>query len=203
MGAFSGKIGPVVGATWRGIPYMRVRPSKRTIPAREKEKANRNKFAMAHWWLQPVIEFVRWGFKGYSDRMQGFIAAKSYLLKNAFENNGNGWVINPTLVKLSHGDLPLPKNITINKVAPDLLQFSWDGANVNNGDRCDQAMLLAYDIDDGVAIENTTGQFRSTGADTLQIIPRSPEKTYHVYIAFVAADRSRQSDSVYLGTIAG
>jgi hypothetical protein len=60
-------------------------------------------------------------------------------------------------------------------------------------------MLLAYDIERGRDIYNTTGQFRSVGKDMLRIPSATPERTYHIYVAFVAADRSKQSESVYFG----
>jgi hypothetical protein len=62
-------------------------------------------------------------------------------------------------------------------------------------------MMLAYDIENGKAHFNIIGQFRYVGVDTLYISPAIPERTYHIYASFVAADRSRQSTSVYLGTI--
>jgi len=199
-GTFKGKVGTVIGSSWKGIPYIKSIPDKRTIPAHEKEQLNRNKFAMAHWWLKPVKDFVRAGFKGYSERVEGFIAAKSWLLKNAFEGAGEQMVINPALVKVSYGDLHLPTNITAHKTAADQLQITWDVSALKN-DKYDQAMILAYDIEHSVAVHNTTGQFRHVGSDTLYIPPTISEMTYHIYIAFVTADRSRQSDSMYLGTI--
>jgi hypothetical protein len=109
-------------------------------------------------------------------------------------------VINPSLMKISVGNLPLPHNIAAAKLTPRQLQISWDTSEYT-GNRFDQVMLLAYDVEKGRAVFNTTGQFRSVGSDTLHIEPASPERVYHIYAAFVAADRSRQSDSVYLGTI--
>src|SRR5690242_11507600 len=111
-GDFSGKVGTVIGSSWKGKPYMKSLHKKRTIPAHKMEQLNRNKFAMAHQWLQPITFFVRAGFKGYTDTVEGFLAAKSYLLKNAFEGVGDELVINPALMKVSYGDLPLPTNIT-------------------------------------------------------------------------------------------
>jgi hypothetical protein len=45
---------------------------------------------------------------------------------------------------------------------------------------------------------NTTGQLRNTGVDILHL-NRTKGNHFLVYAAFNAADRSRQSDSVYLG----
>ena len=198
-GPIRGKLGNIVGSSWKGIPYLKSRPERKK-PAGEKEMANRNKFAMSQNWLRPIKAVVRCGFKGYRDRVEGFVAAKSYLLKNAFEGEEKDLVINPSLMKISIGDLPLPGDITAAKLTPNQLQISWDTSD-NTASRFDQVMLLAYDIEKGRAIYNTTGQFRHVGSDTLNIPPASPERDYHIYVAFVAADRSRQSDSVYLGTI--
>ena len=200
-GNFKGKVGTVIGSSWKGIPYMKSLHSRRTIPAHKNELLNRNKFAMAHRWLQPVTDFVRAGYKGYTPTVEGFLAAKSYLLKNAFEGEGAEMVINPALMKVSYGDLPLPENITAVKIAPNELQVTWDGSKKNQPDAFDQIMILAYDIENSKARYNITGQFRYVGTDTLYIPPAIPERTYHIYAAFVAADRSRQSTSVYLGTI--
>jgi hypothetical protein len=199
-GPFKGKVGTVIGSSWKGVPYMKSLYDKRTIPPHEKEQQNRNKFGMAHRWLKPVTEFVRVGFKGYSEKVEGFIAAKSWLLKNAFEGEGDNMRIDPSLAKVSHGDLHLPTNLIVQKTGPEELQITWDVPAMNY-DAYDQIMILAYDIEHGVADWKITGQFRNAGRDTLELFPSSFEMIYHIYVAFVSADRSRQSDSLYLGTI--
>jgi hypothetical protein len=201
-GDFKGKVGKIIGSSWRGIPYIKSLYDKRTKPAREKEQLNRNKFSRAHWWLHPVKAFVRAGYKGYTDTVEGFNAAKSYLLRNAFEGEGADMAINPALMKVSYGDLPLAENITAAKTAPNELQVTWDAVDKDfHPNAFDQVMILVYDIENGVANYNITGQFKYVGRDTLYVTPAIPERTYHIYAAFVAADRSQQSTSVYLGTI--
>jgi hypothetical protein len=80
------------------------------------------------------------------------------------------------------------------------LKFSWNTASVENGHAKDQVMMLAYDIDNQQALFITTGQFRQSGTDTLWI-DTNKKRTWHIYLAFCAHDRSRQSNSVYLGTV--
>ena len=198
-GPFQGKIGTVVGATWKGIPYMRVRPRKRTIPATVNENANRGRFAMAHYWLQPLLDFVRVGFKGASRTVEGFNAAKSHLLKNAFELNQEKLVIDPAKVQLSGGVLPLAENITVELNADYQLQFKWNTAINGDGSPYDQVMLLAYDVENRYAQMQIGGTFRNAGAGALQLGQNN--STYHVYMAFIADERTHQSDSIYLGTI--
>jgi hypothetical protein len=117
------------------------------------------------------------------------------LLKNAFEGVQPGISINPALVKVSAGDLPLSDNIAVEKSGDDTIRFTWD-PKTKDTDSFDQVMMLAYDIEKGNALFRTTGQLRYTGEDALQVYKGF---TYHLYLAFNAADRSKQSDSVYLG----
>jgi hypothetical protein len=196
-GPIHGKVGTVIGSSRNGIPYIKGPYKKRTLVVSEEELSNRKKFAMAQAWLKPLLSFVREGFRGYSQRSYGFIAAKSWLLKNAFIAEGNKRWIDPSLVRVSHGDLPNPETIGASFTDSGDLKFTWStegGESIAD----DQVMMLAYNIEKGIAIYKNTGQLRKTGFDILKM-----EQLYgircHVYAAFNAADRSRQSNSVYLG----
>lgn len=166
----------------------------------KKEKANQSKFARTHHWLKPLLDFIRQGFKDYDYPIEGMNAAMSWNLLNAFESKDLNAPINPALVQVSYGTLPLSNNIAVEKTSAGELLFTWDATRIPDSNPYDQAMLLAYDIKHAAAYFITTGQFRSTGMDVLNI-PATKGRTYHLYLAFTAADRSRQSHSVYLGTI--
>ncbi len=198
-GPFQGKIGKVIGSSRNGVPYVKGLYKKRTLKVSDKELTNRKKFAMAQAWLAPLLDFVREGFKGYSQRSYGFIAAKSWLLKNAFINDDSGLRIDPALVKVSSGDLPLPEQLAVVLTEDGNLKFTWEpGLVLWEGAAFDQIMMLAYDTEKAESIFTTTGQFRSTGTDILTL-DKTKLKNVHVYAAFSAADRNRQSESVYLG----
>jgi hypothetical protein len=196
-GQIQGKVGTMIGSSRNGIPYVKGPYKNRTPTVSTKELLNRKKFAAAQAWLAPILEFVRVGFRGYSQRSQGFVAAKSWLLKNGFAGQGEDLRIDPALVKVSSGDLPNPENIAVEFTETGNLKFTWNPVYVDLRDK-DQIMMLAYDIERAHAILITTGQLRSTGVDILDM-HQSSGRNYHVYAAFNAADRSRQSDSVYLG----
>jgi hypothetical protein len=200
LGPVNGKVGNLIVSTWKGKPYVKSLPAERKSPPTEKELNNRKKWAMAQAWLRPVTKFVREGFKGYTSTVEGFLAAKSYLLKNAFEGMAPDLTINPALVKVSSGELPLPENIQATLQGNDTVQFTWGTEDIARTNRYDQVMLLAYDIENRFSIKTLTGQLRYTGVDTLQLsVVRG--HVYHLYVAFVAADRSMQSDSIYLGAV--
>ena len=199
-GPVLGKVGSVIGSSRRGVPYLKGPYKKRTKKVSKKEMVNRNKFALAQEWLKPLLPFVRIGFRGYSERSEGFVSAKSLLLKNAFEGDEANMKINPALVQLSFGTLPMPATISAGQITAEGLHFTWDPNVQDAAHAKDQIMMLAYDIENKLCFFNTTGQFRTTGADILPIAKSKTKNTYHIYAAFIAADRDRQSQSVYLGT---
>ena len=198
-GPIVGKVGAVVGSSWKGEPHIKGKYKDRTEHVTQKELGNRDKFGQGQRWLQPITEFLRTGFRGYTKRVEGFSAAKSYLSKNAWEGTGADMRINPALMKVSVGKLPLSNDLAVEKTSEGL-RFSWSTEAVPGGSRYDQVMMLAYNIEKGIAMYITTGQLRSTGSDTLPMgIPQAG--TYHIYMAFNGFDRTTQSDSVYMGTV--
>jgi hypothetical protein len=120
-------------------------------------------------------------------------------MKNAMETEKGVTTINPALMKVSFGTLPFSKDIAVKPIDNEQLQFTWDTAPVEQGDDYDQVMLLAYDIKKEKATYTNAGEFRHRGSATL-LMPDS-KGSFHIWLAFVAVDRSRQSDSIYLGEI--
>jgi len=195
-GIFVGKVGTVVGCVWKGIPYMRSKGKPRSSQATEIEVKNRSKFANAHAWLQPLLVFLRAGFAGYSATTVGFNAAKSYNLKNAMIQDE----VVPDLVKVSYGDLPLPETIQV-ALMENKLQVNWSTEYIPGTSDKDQLMLLAYHPESRTALYEVHGAFRSMGTQLMDTYREFIGKTIHIYAAFVAADRSKQSTSFYLGPL--
>jgi hypothetical protein len=196
-GGIRGRVGALVYSSWKGIPVVKTRPerTKRRTPG---EQLNQSKFAAAHKWLKPIISYLRVGFQGYSATVEGFNAAKSYTLKNAFTGEKENRTIDPALIKVSHGELPLPPDIMMARKDDITLEFTWDAGRYNDAHPDDQAMLLAYNPENKKVSMKLTGFFRHGGKAELLL---NAGYTYHIYIAFAAHDRSRQSHSVYLGKV--
>src|SRR5690606_987912 len=207
LGPLKGKIGPIVGSSWRGIPYIKTKPVRKKPPT-EKELENRYIFAFTQKWLQPIREFLNLGFKNYSQKNYGVNAAKSFLYKYALTKDGMNSKIDPSLMQVSYGDLPMPENIQMEweKLDENVaeLRLTWDvPARDHKSDfsMYDQAMVVVYDPRQETEAEGILhGAFRNTGNETL-IFNYSAENEYHVWIAFLSADRERQSHNLYMGVI--
>ncbi|WP_017258054.1 DUF6266 family protein [Pedobacter arcticus] len=200
-GPFVGKLGNVVGCSWKGIPYLRSLPKKRAGKISVAEQANRDKFAIAQTWLKPLTPFLRIGFNAYSEKVEGFIAAKSYLMKNSMEQVATGFYINPEKVLLSYGTLDAPTQANVSVIEEKRLNFTWEPCARNASRAHDQAMLMAYCVEANEACYEIHGAFRCLGKAELVLSPNFKGKVIQVYLAFLAADRNRQSNSLYLGEV--
>jgi hypothetical protein len=200
-GPFNGKLGTVVGCTWKGIPYMRSLPKKRTGKVSEAAQRNRKKFDLAQQWLKPLTPFLRVGFKGYQERVEGFVAAKSYLLKNAMDPHEDQFIINPEKMVVSFGSLAGPLDAQVILTDANILQFTWSTSAQEKVNPLDQVMMMAYCVEEKEAIYQTIGVFRKIGIDELILPPHFKHKSVLTYLAFVSADRMSQSMSVYLSRI--
>ena len=202
LGPFTGTVATVIGSSRRGIPYTKGRHRARTKNVSESELQNRYKFKVAQAWLKPLVDVVRLGFKNYSAKSQGFVSAKSYLYKHVLKEEDGTVIIDPSLMKVSFGSLPISENAAVSITGPYELTFTWDADSVPAKYKMDQVLMAAYNIGEANVSCVLTGQFRSVGKDILPLSQEyKPGATLHVYIAFIAADRSRQSDSVYLGEV--
>jgi hypothetical protein len=109
--------------------------------------------------------------------------------------------VNPALVKVSIGDLPLSADFSITYENGELT-FTWNTELPTGGSLYDQLMPLAYKIDESLSRvhKRTASALRKSGTDSLGVDP-TPGGVYHVYVAFTSEDRSRNSDSLYLGEV--
>ncbi len=198
-GPFIGKAGSFIGYTINGVAYMKGLHKKRTKPPTEGELLNQRKFAAAQDWLRPILDFVKPGFKDYNERFQGFSAAKSWLMKNAMQVADGEVIIDPSLVKISSGTLPLPQDITVTFEEPNLFRFTWKPSDPAVLE-LEQAMALVYNAEFSESYGRVYGNYKSEGEHVVPVEILKEGATFHCYLAFLTTDRSKQSDSVYLGT---
>ena len=198
-GPVRGRIGNLVYTEWKGVDIVKRAPV-RTAPFSEKQLFRQHIFKLAQEWLKPITPFVRMGYNAYTSTTQGFTAAKSFLLKHALVINGNEASIDPSLMLVSYGELPLPPAITMELNEEKELLFTWDTSLMPDSAPLDQVLLLAYNVEKEEPFYSLGGNFRRTGSAVLPLTHASPGE-FHVYLALVAEDKSRQSNSTYLGTV--
>ncbi|MHA4895131.1 DUF6266 family protein [Pedobacter sp. PWIIR3] len=199
LGGFKGTAGTVTGYQLMGQDIMRGKDRKpRKKKAGPKELANRAKFAVSQAWLQPITSVLRIGFAEYMPYCHGFVAAKSFLSKNALVEDDAGFHVDPALACISHGPLSPGFGETATLGENYTIDFTWQYSVAAYNDR---AIVVAYDIKNGQAVYDTSIAKRSARKATLDVSPEYAGREMHIYIGFVSEDRKKRSISKYLGVI--
>lgn len=207
-GGFSGKAGSIVGyymyGKWviRGLPKLSAKNKKGSA----KQKVSRSKFTVMQHFLGPVLYFLRSGFNVVSkeNNNSAYNSAKSYNMLHAMDADGN---IQYDKVALSLGNLARAEGVIVEKDDAGF-HFTWDDNSNHLGSRkitdaCfdDQVMLVAYDIIGKRAEFNTGGAKRFIGKESLLLDRSYKGKEMHLWISFIADDRSHIATSTYLGSM--
>ncbi|MES2455276.1 MAG: DUF6266 family protein [Bacteroidota bacterium] len=200
LGPFTGKVGAVVGYMIGEEAHMRSLP--KTKKYTDAELLNQQKFKLVQDYLDDLKDLLKVGFKGYYTKTGGFRAAVAYTRKKALVSDDAGFYIDPALFKFSGGDLTGAIDPAVTLVGADQMRIDWNVVELPYQIKSDQLMLLIYDTEAYRSKQLIfDGPFRKDGTLTVDLPPYFKGKAVDVYIGFVAADRSRQSDSQYLGRI--
>ncbi|WP_313516717.1 DUF6266 family protein [Sphingobacterium sp.] len=88
LGSFSGKVGSVVGGSWRGIQYIRSIPKKIKRVPTEKMLNQQAKFSLVMAFVNPLREFLKENYEDEKIRhMTSANLLTSHILRNAVQGN--------------------------------------------------------------------------------------------------------------------
>jgi hypothetical protein len=202
LGGFSGKIGNVVGASWKGIPYMRSLPQKVKNPRTEPQVSQRTKFTLALNYLRPVNGLLRTGWKLYATRQSPINAAMSYTLANAITGTYPDYAIDPAKVLISRGSLTPAANAKAT-AENDAVTIEWDdNSGSSTAKQTDRALLAVVNPAKSEAVFDAAGAERSEGTQSLNIPADWSGDSVEAYLGFISEDGREVANSVYLGSIA-
>ncbi len=199
LGGFSGKVGTVVGGTWKGIHYMRSLPSSVRNPRTPGQVRQRTKFSITIEFLKPLTPFLRIGFKTYADKKTAFNAAMSYNVNNAVKGEHANLELDFPKILVSRGSL-LPAENAAAIASGGNLNFTWnDNSGVGNASAKDLAMPLIFNSDKGESVFSTEAGERSAGSATMNIPDSWMGDTVEIYLGFISEDGTMVANSAYLG----
>jgi hypothetical protein len=201
LGGFSGKVGTVVGASWKGIAYMRSLPQKVRNPRTEPQRMQRSKFAITMNYLRPMTGLLRMGWRMYAHRQSPINAAMSYTIANAITGAYPNYAIDPGKVLISRGALTPAANATANPTGGNLV-FSWnDNSGSSTAGRTDRALIAVVNPDKSEAVFDTAGASREDGTQSVPLPADWAGASVEAYIGFISEDGREVANSVYLGSI--
>jgi hypothetical protein len=201
LGGFSGKVGSVVGGSWKGISYMRGKAVSIKNPKTLQQMEHRTKFALALSVLQPITAFIRVGFKRYAHRKSEFNAAMSYTMKHAIVGTYPDYTIEYPSLLVSRGTLTGANSATATATA-GRINLAWaDNTGIGEAQPTDKAMAVAINPEKNEAAYITDGALRSARSEELLVSPYWAGDEVEVYLAFISENGKDVASSVHLGTV--
>jgi len=201
LGGFSGKVGNVVGGSWKGIGYMRIMPASVANPQTPAQLDQRQKFSVMMGFLQPMTQFLRTGFKSFAVKMTGINAAMSYNMHNALTGAYPAYAVDYTKALVARGNLAPALNQAAAAGTAGTIVFTWDDNSGEIGaSALDKSLLVVYNpVKHQAVTVNELGE-RADGTQTITVPDSFTGDQVQCYIAFIAAD-GQVSNSGYAGAV--
>ena len=204
LGGFSGKVGTVIGASWKGIDYMRSLPKKSSKPPTQLQLDVRARMALAMGFLNPVLPLIRVGYQSYNgDGTTPINTAVAELIKGGITGTSPNFVVDFDKVSYSKGELSGPWTPEIETTVAGELTFNWAAQPVSPvAQPTDQLTLVVYNPakDKYVFLSNAAVRSALT-VDLLLPLDFSGD-TVHSYMFFVSQDGKQVSSTFYAGEMA-
>jgi len=198
LGGISGKVGNVVGGTWKGIDYIRSLASSVANPRSPGQVSQRTKFsAVVEIGSQLLGSIIQPFWNGKVPKMSGFNA---FVQQNIAEFTNEG-VPDYTDLLFSKGSLLSPASIAITSQNNDgdfVLQWV-DNGGAGNALATDLISIVAYNIGANEWITIIFGADRSIETISFTIPDFNYNTATHLYLLTSRlGDNSIQSNSYHL-----
>jgi hypothetical protein len=198
LGGFSGKVGPVVGGSWKGISYMRQLPASVANPRTALQTAQRSKLsycvAFAKAILSGIIKPLNDRFAHRQSGYNRFVSMNIALFAAAVPSLASA-------LRLSEGSLldAAALGLVVTAADPDV-RFSWtDNSGTGNAQTTDGVYMVCMNATTGVIGSISDVDDRSD-SNTIATMSEDNESgdVIHAWLAFRSANGFSASDTVYL-----
>ncbi len=199
LGGFSGKVGPVIGTSWKGKAIIKARPLSHNDRNSVAQQEQRAKFSLVSKFLACVNGFIAFGFAKKAVGITAPNAAMAANLESAVTGDFPNYSLAMNKVLVSDGKIDLPYNPGAT-VDSGTLTFTW-ADNTGRGDALadDQVMVLVYNPTVEQSVYTTALAARSTRTADLVCPTAWSGNQVHVYFAMRREKTGDTSVSTYIG----
>ena len=203
LGAFSGKVGTVIGSSWNGIDYMRSLPRPSTKAPTDLQMIHRGKFGLVTGFLKPISSLVNLGYRTQASGMTGYNVATADMMAAAIIGNYPDFEIDYAKVLFSKGSLTGVFSVVTTSPNPGGVNLTWaDNSGSGTGLATDKAVVLIYNPAKSAFVYNlNNGALRSGAAETIVLPAEFSGDTVQVWVAFMTPDKKTFSTSIHAGEI--
>lgn len=195
QGGFSGKVGPHVGSSWKGINVMRAMPTSVANPNTEAQQAQRSAFKQTSMLASAILTSI---IKPFWDREAVKMSGYNLFVKTNIVNATKELGFDFSKLQMSVGRMDAIRVDSFGHNEVDKFQIAWDRDSTplySSGD--DEAVVVILANDGSVIASKQLGVKRSVGAYQLSINGAIPEGLCHLYLFFVSPDKKTISKTAY------
>lgn len=183
LGGVSGTVGNVIGGSWKGIDYIRIKPDHHNDANTEKQIHHRAKFSAVVALAKSIkTKIIKPIWDQLAVKMSGY---NLFVKENIGAFDADGAVSDYSLLKFSDGDVSLPGDLAIadDEAVEGGIKVNWtDNTDPKEGIAAtDELMLLAM-AGDGIYVV-TPGATRADG-EAAVVLPFGPGVEANVYVFF-------------------
>jgi hypothetical protein len=201
LGGFSGKVGSVVGGTWKGIDYMRSKGNRSNRAATQRQLQQQQKFAVMMKFTQPLAGLLMVSFRNFAVKMTGTNSSFSYNLKNAITGTYPDYEVAYNLALVSRGDMPNATSPSATAGTTGKVNFTWvNNAGTGKAADTDPSIAVAFCPGINQAVYTTQGNTRDQQSTILDAGVFSG-KVVETWLAFISADGKEVATSIYTGPV--
>lgn len=198
LGAVSGKVGSVVGSSWKGIATLRSRAASVANPKTAPQVAARTRFTAIVQFASAILaEIVKPLWDRFAQQESGYNA----FIKRNYLSADDGGLIDPALIVTSQGKMTgtAISSVTTNTTDDEVEVFWTDDSGQGFKLATDVAYITIFNV-----TQNKVVGYGSTGATRADEVALLIDRTMvvannlYVYLSFRRADGTIVSDSTYL-----
>lgn len=208
-GGFKGRVGNVVGSSWKGLDVMKIRPASVANPNTRRQRDQRSRFGLMARFLNAQRRLVRIGFRPYAVKMTPVNAAMSYNIAAALTGDYPDYSINYSKVLLSRGDLPGMTAPVLSFVDPLTVTLAWtDNSSAEGAHATDKLHVSIYHAETNKSLGFIACAERSDALCSLTIPAEWSARHVEVFTFFLAESgvgateiSAQLSDTAYAGSL--
>lgn len=202
LGPFRGKVGAVIGYSWRGKDLMRGLPKESTTTATAAQLEQRAKFSTVIKFLTPIKGILSAYFGKEQKARSPFNLATGYHLNEALlPGPDDTWLIDYPKVLISRGDLRGVDNPQVT-VEGGLINLTWtDNSGQGSADATDLLIAVVYCTEMNEFVQFNPAATRADAAVQLAIPAYLSGSLAEVWATFVTADGKLAAISSYAGAV--
>lgn len=202
LGAFSGKVGPVVGASWRGKDVLRSLPRKGNRVATATQLLQREKFTLVTEFLNPINSVVGRYFGNNNGDKTRRNQAMSYLLKEAVTYVEPNLIWEFNKVQISRGDLLGLNVASATAGTGHSVDINWtDNSGQGDAESTDKLVVVLYEETTKTTVHALNAGSRSQETGNVIVPAFLTGLTVQVWATFASTDDKLYATSQYLGTV--